>query len=205
MSKYGLYKLDSPTETSQDDGTVQPMSQPADTTLNAVQIYADGTTHNWYVIGSGQWNNNNWYYDNDHRFFGNICETYNIGGLDSIGVAYYSTSGTYGTTVLDSGASWWDGLGNTATSSSSTYGTGQYGASFAYQDKISLYQVSGTSAYYKYLGYGFQATIVYSPNFQYWNGKARTAYTHTSTAALNEIQASHVNINKSFSFAFRRH
>ena len=68
LSKYGLYKLDSPTETSQDDGTVQPMSQPADTTLNAVQIYADGTTHNWYVIGSGQWNNNNWLNDDNANF-----------------------------------------------------------------------------------------------------------------------------------------
>ncbi|QCT01795.1 hypothetical protein E6C60_1077 [Paenibacillus algicola] len=175
-----IHKLDLP-----QDYTVTPMSQPSDVNMNAVNIYADGQTGNWYVTGGGSWNDLTWTADApSFRLYPNVGSKKNVGGYDTVGITYYNTSGTYGTTVLSSQGYWHDGVGNSWSSYSPSHGDGKLGAAFDFQDKVRITKVNWDGSYsYVYEGKGFAATLTYTPNFVYYNGKARTFYGHTYNQA----------------------
>jgi hypothetical protein len=184
LEKLGVYMLDVPEE--EPSTSYSTLSQGSDITMNNVWITYDSSTGNWQVTGGGYWNNKQWFGDLGFTWWaGYTGETKNMPGYDSVGIAYFNTSGTYNATVLSSQGYWTDHNGWSGSSTSPSHGDGKMGVAFDWQDKVKLtYWPIGvigvvTSSDCSYLGNGFSTTITYSSNFADFNGFARTFYVHT--------------------------
>ena len=158
--------------------------------MNSVWITYDATTSRWNVTGGGYWKNTNWWGDRPGGWWGYSGETKNVGGVDSVGITYYNTSGTYNTAVISSMGYATDQNGWSEYMYNPSHGNGRYGVAFDFQDKIKLKNVCGVcyASDSTYFGSGFSASVTYDSNFSNYNGYARTMYAHTwSDTTINSI------------------
>ena len=170
MQRYKVYKLKVPSGYE-----IDPTSIPTDAGCNAASIYLDAATQEWIVVGGGWWNNENWF---DDGILGNV------GGLDSVGIEFNGTYGSYdGVNVISSYGYMTDHHGTSITSEYPSHGNGQYGAAFDFQDYVHI--LSDT---YAYFGDGYSALIRYNSNFANYHGNARVFYAHTwNSTTINNI------------------
>ncbi|AEE97785.1 hypothetical protein [Mahella australiensis] len=169
-----------------------PLSEPADAIHNAVSIYYDSGASQWVVSGGGWWTDDNWYYDKNWAWIPYYGKTHNVGGLDSVGIAYNNTYGTYNANVVSSMGYMTDQNGWSTTSYSPSHGNGSYGVAFNIQD-VQKYKrnppipyVYSTDIAYK--GKGYSALIRYNSNFSNYHGNARVFYAHTwNTCNINSL------------------
>ena len=187
MNALGVYLLETP---KNNNSEITPLSQGSDVTMNAPIIIYDPYTSRWTVTGGGYWKNTNWFNDITNVWVGYIGETKNVGNYDSVGIAFYNTSGTYNTKVISSYGYWTDHNGWTGESYNPSHGDGRYGVAFDYQDVIKLQRLDLwiDPEDVTYLGNGFAASITYDSNFTNYNGYARSFYVRTwSKAKINSI------------------
>ena len=178
MESLGVYRLDTP------DNSITPKSTTTDVLMNQVNIYYDAYTTQWIVSGGGYWVNDSWISDLSSILWipGNVR---NVGNRDSVGIAFYNTSGTYNTQVMSS-----VGVANNMEGdwdirmNNPSHGDGMNGVAFEFQDQI-RYDLNN---HFSYLGKGFAASIAYSAGFSNYNGYARTFYVHTwNSAYISDI------------------
>lgn len=175
-----IYKLEVPADFS---SGITPMSEPNDAICNPVSIYYDSAASQWVVSGGGSWTSDQWFNDRNWIWVPYTGETHNVGGYDSVGIAYNNTSGIYNSSVVSSMGYITDQNGWGEFSSSPSHGDGSLGVAFDFQDKqkyirspISLQIYSYDVAYQ---GKGYSALIRYNSNFANYNGNARVFYAHT--------------------------
>jgi hypothetical protein len=178
MSVYKVYRLDVPSSE-----VMSPLSVPSDAKCNAVSIYYDSAQNQWVVSGGGWWQNSNWFNDRNWMWFPYTGETHNVGGLDSVGIAYNNTSGTYNASVISSMGYMTDQSGWGEYSYSPSHGDGSLGVAFDFQDKQKYIKSPINPIIYAsdvtYFGKGYSALIRYNSNFSSYNGNARAFYAHT--------------------------
>ncbi|CAM3126807.1 hypothetical protein PASE110613_17660 [Paenibacillus sediminis] len=177
---------------SDDGGLLSPFSVGStDVTMNSVWITYDAQTRRWNASGGGYWNGTAWFTDNPGGWWGTKGETKNVGGLDSVGITYYNSSG-YGTTSVVSSLGYvTDHNGWSVDLNNPSHGDGKNGVAFDFQDQMKLKSISGITpkaSDFTYLGEGFAATITYDSGFSNYHGKARSMYAHTwSNTSINSI------------------
>jgi hypothetical protein len=190
LEKMEVYMLEEPKKKEKNDVSI--LSTGTDITMNSVWITYDATTSRWNVSGGGYWKNTNWFSDKPGGWWGYNGETKNMGGVDSVGITYYNTSGTYNTSVISSLGYVTDHNGWSEYMYNPSHGDGRYGIAFDYQDKMKLvssnYVCACDAKDFVYFGSGFSASITYNSNFSNYNGYARTMYAHTwNTTTINSI------------------
>lgn len=185
LEKMDVYILETPEYTD-----ITPFSSGSDITMNAVMITYDANTSRWTVTGGGFWKNKNWYNDRP----GGVWvggQTKNVGGLDSVGVTLYNTSGSYsGVSVVSSLGYVTDHNGWNDWLYNPSHGDGRNGIAFDFQDKMRLSSscTSCSKEDFTYFGTGFSASVTYNSKFSNYHGNARTFYAHTwNTTTINGI------------------
>ncbi len=180
MKANKLYKLEVPTNSN--SGMI-PLSAPNDAICNSVSIYYDSGASQWVVSGGGWWTTDQWFNDRNWIWVPYIGETHNVGGYDSVGIAYNNTSGTYNTSVISSMGYITDQDGWGESSDSPSHGDGSLGVAFDFQDKQKYTRSPVNPVVYSYdvayQGKGYSALIRYNSNFANYNGNARVFYAHT--------------------------
>ncbi|WP_199624635.1 hypothetical protein [Paenibacillus alkalitolerans] len=188
LEKMDVYMLDVPKKKENEEVSI--LSSGTDITMNSVWITYDSATARWTVTGGGYWKNTNWWNDRPGGWWGYAGETKNMGGVDSVGITYYNTGGTYNTSVVSSLGYVTDHNGWSDYMENPSHGDGRYGVAFDFQDKMRLKNACGVCVVgdYTYYGSGFSASVTYNSNFVNYNGYARSMYAHTwNTTTINSI------------------
>ncbi|MGQ8873498.1 hypothetical protein [Paenibacillus sp. TSA_86.1] len=213
LEKNNIYMLDVPNLEKENENIGLLSVGSTDITMNKVWITQDAVTRNWNLTGGGYWKNTAWFDDMGWQVWSNN-QIRNLGGVDSVGITLYNTSGSYtGVQVVSSSGYVTDHNGWTETLNNPSHGNGKYGVAFDFQDKVKYTggcaNFNCSSDYFTYLGKGFAASITYNSTFVNYNGSARSMYAHTwDNTTINSIGltggAGNWGINMSWSHSANR-
>lgn len=167
---------------------VSPLSVANDVILNAVICSYNDNTGDWSLVGGGYWPTISPVIEDYGGITGFLGDTYDVGGVDAVGITITNTSGTVPALKASSGMIH-DGLGNSITLNNPSTGNTSAGIAFEYQDYLTVIEVGLINNTLSYMGYGFSAVMRFDSSFMNWNGSARTFYAHTwNSTTISEIQ-----------------
>lgn len=152
-------------------------SGTTDVNMNTPLITYNSSASEWVVSGGGSWKQHEYVDDIPYDVYPYRGKKTNIGGQDAVGVIFHNTSGTVPVLKRSTGYVH-DGNGANMNLSNPYNMSSSKGVIFEYQDYVTFADVS-FDCWYKYMGYGFSSTAVYSSTFSKYHGRAGSYYVHT--------------------------